>query len=90
MLHSHSQLLGFQINHLQHLPISTNSLHLHLHFSLFQRCLLLRAFAFNLQIQLQVLCYSICLVSLVSDIRLNISKVMFSTTSRTHNIKVEK
>ena len=29
--HSHSQLLGFQINPLSHPPLSINSLHSHLH-----------------------------------------------------------
>ena len=31
LLHSHSQLLGFQIDPLSHTPLSINSLHLHLH-----------------------------------------------------------
>ena len=35
--HSQSQLLGFQINALSQLPLLINSLHSHLHLSLFQR-----------------------------------------------------
>ena len=37
--HSHSQLLEFQTNPLLHVPLPINSLHSHLHLSLFQRCL---------------------------------------------------
>ena len=33
--HSHSQVLGFQINPLSHIPLSINSLHSHLHLSSF-------------------------------------------------------
>ena len=40
--HSHSQLLVFEIKPLSHPPLSTNSLHSHLHLSLFQHCLLLQ------------------------------------------------
>ena len=36
--HSHSQFLGFQINLLSQIPLSINTLHSHLHLSLFQRC----------------------------------------------------
>ena len=36
--HSHSQLLGFQINSLSYIPLSINSLHSHLHLFLFQLC----------------------------------------------------
>ena len=46
--HSHSQLLGFQINPLSHTPLSINSLHSHLYLILFQRCLLLQTFSPNL------------------------------------------
>ena len=69
--HSHSQLLGFQINPLPHTPLSINSLHSHLHLFLFQRCLLLQTIASNLHLHLHVSCHCICLVSLVLDIRLN-------------------
>ena len=50
--HSHSQLLGFQINPLLHMLLSTNSLHSHLHLSSFQRCLLLQTLASNLHLHL--------------------------------------
>ena len=43
--HSHSQLLGSQVNLLQHIPLPINSLHLHLHLLLFQSCLLLQTLA---------------------------------------------
>ena len=57
--HSHSQLLGFQID-----PLSINSLHLHLHLSSFQRCLLLQALASNLHLHLHVSCHSVsCFIS---------------------------
>ena len=46
--HSHTQLLGFQISPLSHTPLSINSLHSHLHLSLFQHCLLLQTLAPNL------------------------------------------
>ena len=69
--HSHSQLLGFQINPLSHTPLSINSLHSHLHLSLFQRCLLLQTLAPNVHSHLHVLRHSMCLVSLVLDIWLN-------------------
>ena len=36
--HPHSKSLGFQIDPLSHMPLSTNSLHSHLHLSLFQHC----------------------------------------------------
>ena len=74
--HSYTQLLGFQIN-----PLSINSLHSHLHLSLFQRCLLLQILAQNLRSHLYVSCYSMCLVSL--DIRLNTLTFKFFTTSGT-------
>ena len=67
--HSHSQLRAFQINPLSRIPLSSNSLHLHLHFSLFQRCLF-QTLAFSF-LRLQVLCHPIYRVSLVLDIRLN-------------------
>ena len=41
LLHSQSQLRGFQINPVSYLILSINSLHSHLHLSLFQHCLLL-------------------------------------------------
>ena len=81
--HSHSQLLGFQINSLSHTFLSINSLHLHLHLFLFQRCLLLQIFSLHLDSHLHVSCHSINLVSLVLDIRLNaltfIFFIMFGT-----------
>ena len=40
--HSHSQLQGFQVNPLSHIPLSINSLHSHLHLSLFRLYLLLK------------------------------------------------
>ena len=78
---SHSQLLGFQINHLSHIPLSINSLHSHLHLFLFQRCLLFQTIASNLQLHLNVSCHSINLVSLVLDIKLNTLTFKFFTTS---------
>ena len=45
--HPHSHILGFQINPVSHLLFSINSLHSHLHFSLFQHCLLLQTLASN-------------------------------------------
>ena len=69
--HSHLQLLGFQINLLSHPFLSINSLHSHLHLSLFQRCLSLQKLTSNLPLHLQVLCHFIRHVSLVLDIRLN-------------------
>ena len=54
LLHSYSQLLGFQINPLSHTPLSINSLQSHLHLFLFQRCLLLQTIASNLHLQLHV------------------------------------
>ena len=60
--HSHSELLGFQINILSHIPLSSNFLHSHRHLSLFQHCLLLQTLASNLHFHLQVLRHSIYLV----------------------------
>ena len=57
--HSHSQLLGFQMNPSSYLLLSNNSLHSH---------------------------YSICVVPLVLEIRLNTLTYMFLTTSGTHNL----
>ena len=48
--HSHSQLLGFQINPLSHIPLSINSLHLHLHLYSFDLCLLLQTLEPNLHL----------------------------------------
>ena len=67
---------------LLHTPLSVNSLHSHLHLSLFQRCLLLQTFASNLHLHLHVSCHSMSLVSLVLDIILNTFK--FFTTLGTH------
>ena len=69
--HSHSQLLGFQINSLSHTSLSINSLYSHLHLFLFQRCLLLQTIASNLHLHLHFSYHSINLVSLVYDIKLN-------------------
>ena len=55
--HSHSQLLGFQINPLSHIPLSINSLHSHLHLFLFHFCLLLQTIASNLHSHLHVSCH---------------------------------
>ena len=53
-----------------HTPLSINSLDSHLHLNSFQRCLLLQAFGSSLYLNLQVLCHSLCIFSLVLDIRL--------------------
>ena len=84
-LYSHSQLIGFQINTSWHILFSINSLHSHLHLSLFQRCLLLQALASSLHLHPQVSYHFICLVSLVLDTRLNTLVFMFLTASGTHN-----
>ena len=65
LLHSHSQLLGFQIDLLLHTPLSINSLHSHLHLSSFQRYLLLKMLASNLHLYLHVSCCFIvpCFIS---------------------------
>ena len=52
-------------------------MHSHLHLSSFQHCLLLQTLASNLHLHLHVSCHSVCLVSLVLDIR-------FLITSGTH------
>ena len=52
--HLHSQLLGFQVNPLSHTSLSINSLHSHLHLSLFQRCLLLQTLTSSLHLHLHV------------------------------------
>ena len=59
--HLQSQLLGFQINPLSHIPLLINYLHSHLHLSLFHLCLLLQKPATNLHVHLEVLCNFICL-----------------------------
>ena len=82
--HLHSQLLGFQINPLLHTPLSINSLHSHLHLSLFQRYLLLQKLASNLHLHLQFPCHSMSLVSLLLNIRLKTLTFKFFTTSGTH------
>ena len=82
--HSHSQLLGFQINSLSHTPLSINSLHSHLHLSSFQRCLLIQTLLSNLHLHLHVSCHFMCLVSLVLDIRLNTLTFKSFTASATH------
>ena len=84
--HSHSQLLRFQINSLSHIPLSINSLHSHLHLSSFHLWLLLKTLASNLHLHLQVLCHSICHVSLFLEIRLNTLTVMFLIISGSHDL----
>ena len=75
--HSHSQLLGLQINILSHIPLSTNSFHSYQYLSSFHLCLLLQTLALNLHMHLQVSCLIICLVSLILDIRLNTLTFIF-------------
>ena len=82
--HSQSQILGFQINHLLHLPLPINSLHWHLQLSSFQRCLLLQMFASNLHLHLQISCHFIYLPSLFLHIRLNTLTFILLATSGTH------
>ena len=82
---SHSQLLGFQINPLSHVLLSINSLHSHLQFSLFQRCLLLQTLAFSLYLHLQVSYHPICLVSLIIENKFNTLTFRLLTTSKAHN-----
>ena len=66
--HSHSQLLGFQIDPLLLTPLSINYLHSHQHFSSCQCFLLLQTLAYHLHLHLHVSCHFMCLVSLVLDI----------------------
>ena len=80
--HSHSKILGFQINYLSHISLSNNS---HLHLFLFQRWLLLQTIASNLHLHLHFSCYSINLVSLVLDIRLNTFTFKFFYNIRNTN-----
>ena len=69
LLHSHSQLLGFQMNPLSQLPFSINSLYSHLHLSSFQRCLLLQKLASNLHLHYKVraVVYILFHLSLILD-----------------------
>ena len=60
--HSQLHLLGFQINLLSHIFLSTNPLYSHLHLSSFHFCLLLQTLEFDLHLHLQVLCHSKCFV----------------------------
>ena len=83
--HSHSQLVGFQINTLSHTPLSINSLHSHLLLPLFQRCLLLQTLSLSLQWHLHLSWHSMCLVSLVLHIALNTLIFTFLTPSKTHS-----
>ena len=85
LYHSHSQLLGFQINPLSHTSLSNNSLHSHLHLSSFQRCLLLQTLLLNLHLHLRVSCHFMHLVSLIPHTRLNTLTFKFFTTSGTLN-----
>ena len=84
--HSHSQLLGFQINPLSHIRLSIDSLHSDLYLSSFHLCLLLQTLAFNLRLHLQVLCHPICLISLVLYIRLNTLTFIFLIVSGAHSL----
>ena len=84
--HSHSQVLGFQINALSHIPLSINSLNSHLYLSSFHLFLLLQTLALILHMHLQVPCQIMCLVSLILDIKLNTLTFMFLTVSRTYNL----
>ena len=81
--HSDSQIVGFQINSLLCLPLSINSLHSHLHLSLFQGYTSLQILASNLHLHLQVSCHSMCLVSLLLDIRLNTLILVFNNIRNT-------
>ena len=69
LLHSHSQLLVFQMNPLSQLTFSINSLHSHLHLSSFQRCLLLQKLASNLHLHYKVhaIVYILLHLSLILD-----------------------
>ena len=71
LLHSKSELLGFQVYPLLHAPLSVNYLHLHLYLSLFQYCSVLQTTASNVHSHLHVSCHFMCLISLVLNIRLN-------------------
>ena len=53
--------------------------------SIFHLCLLLPTFSFILHLHLHVSCHLICLVSLFSDIKLKILRLIFLATSATHN-----
>ena len=61
-----------------------SSLHSRLHFLLSQRCLLLQRLVSNLHLHLQVSCNSVCLVSLVLEIRSSTLTYMLLATSGTH------
>ena len=60
--HSHLQLLGLKIYPLSHTPLSINSLHSHLHLSLFHLSLLLQTISFNLHMHLHASCHFIDLI----------------------------
>ena len=66
-------------------PLSINSLSSHLHLSPFQRGLLLQTPASYLHLHLHVSCHSMCLVSLVLDIRLNTLTFKFLATLGTRS-----
>ena len=68
---------------LSHVPLSINSLHSHLHLSLFYFCLLLHIILSNLHMHLHFSCHFIDLVSLVLDNRLNTLRFKFFITSGT-------
>ena len=81
--HSHSQLLGLQLNPLSQTILSTKSSpDSHLHLSSFYICLLLQTATLNLHTHLQVSCHNICLISLIIDIRLNTSTFIFFNSVR--------
>ena len=84
--HSHAHKLGFDINPSLHRTLSINSLHSHLHLSLFQGYLSLQTLASNLHLYTQVPYHDTLRVSLVLDARLNTLIFMSLTTSGTHDL----
>ena len=72
------------MNPLSHIPLSIIYFYSHLDLSLFRCCLLLQALLFSLHLHLHVSSHSMCIVSLVLDIRLNTLTFKFFTTSGTH------
>ena len=81
--HSHSKLLGFQLNPLSHIPLY--SLHSHLHLSSFHHFLLLQTLATSLHVHLQVSYYFMYRVFIVLEIRLNAFTFLFLLILRTRN-----
>ena len=84
--HSHSYMIGFQVNPLSHLPLLISSLYLHMRLSLFQSCLFLQKLAYNLYLHAQVSCEDTCLATLITEIRLNTLIIIFLTTSETDHL----